>query len=285
MDRNGLRGIGLVGVLVATLGVFPVVATAQGAGGIEEHRDVPYRTVDGVKLTLDAYVPAGGPHPAVLLVHGGGWDHGDKSSYVEIARTLAAHGFVAFAANYRLAPPGGTWHFPAPVEDLQAAMSWIRAHADEYRVDVRHVGALGDSAGANLALMLGVSGKPGADRADAVVSWSGPTDFTTLEDVNGSFANYLGCALSSCPKTWAAASPLSLVAAGAAPVFLANSTDEIVDVGQATVYAEALGRVDVPSEVMILAGSRHARQFSGDVLDDSITFLQTYLGTSASGSS
>src|SRR5262249_41639796 len=157
-------------------------AIAQGTGGVEEHRDVPYRTVAGQTLKMDAYLPAGGPHPAVLLIHGGGWDHGDKASDATSARALAAHGFGAFAAHYRLAPPGGTWHFPAPVEDVQAAMIWIRAHADEYRVDAKRVGAFGDSAGANLALMLGVSGKPGADRADAVVSWSGPTDFTTLKD-------------------------------------------------------------------------------------------------------
>jgi hypothetical protein len=112
-----------------------------------------------------------------------------------------------------------------------------------------------------------------------------PTDFTTLTDVSGSFANYLGCTLATRPTTWAAALPLPLVAAGDAPVFLANNTDEIVDVRRATVYVEALARVDVLSELMILAGSRHAKQFSGDVLGDSITFLRTYLGASAGISS
>jgi acetyl esterase/lipase len=281
MRHHCWRGTAFAGLPLVAILISPGAALAQNTTAVTEYHDVAYRTVDGATLTLDAYVPAGGPYPAVLLIHGGGWDHGDKSSYQAIARTLAADGFVAIAANYRLAPPGGTWHFPAPVEDLQRAMRWIRAHAGEYHVDAARVAAFGDSAGANLALMLGVTGTAGEDRADAVVSWSGPTDFTTLADVNGSFVNYLGCALADCPKAWAASSPLSLVTAGDAPVFLANSTAEIVDVGQATVFAEALARVNVPSEVVILAGSRHAREFSDDVLDDSIAFLQTYLGGSA----
>jgi acetyl esterase len=270
------------GLAVATLLALVVVggttvATASTASAVTETRDIPYRTVDGVTLALDAYAPQHGPSPAVLLIHGGGWSAGDKSREAAIARSLAEHGFAVFAANYRLAPPGGTWHFPAPVDDLRAAMVWIREHGAGYGADASRVGAMGDSAGANLAMMLGVAGTPGKEKADVVVSWSGPTDFTTLNDISGSFVNYIGCALDACPDQWAAASPIRQVDAGDAPVFLANSTDEIVDVKQATAMAQTLAEVGVPSEVVILSGKRHAKEYTADVQEDSIGFLRAYL--------
>src|SRR5690349_11719588 len=69
-------------------------------------RDVVYRTVGGVRLELDVYLPAPAVsrRAAVLLVHGGGWVFGDRASLADEGRRLADAGFTAFSVDYRLAP-------------------------------------------------------------------------------------------------------------------------------------------------------------------------------------
>src|SRR5205807_1312751 len=132
-----------------------------------------------------------GPFPAVVCIHGGGWRAGsreqlsrpDKSlgerSFIE---TVAGHGYVAISISYRLAPAA---KFPAQIEDCKAAGRWLRASAKKYRVDPKHIGAVGASAGGHLACLLGTTrkkdgfeGKGGhADESSAVqavVNFFGP---------------------------------------------------------------------------------------------------------------
>ena len=92
--------------------------------------------------------------PAVLAIHGGSWVGGSKSLYGPQLARLAKAGYVVFAADYRLARPGApSW--PEALDDLRAAVRWIRVHADEYHVDPERIVALGSSAGGCLALLLG----------------------------------------------------------------------------------------------------------------------------------
>src|SRR5579884_1001510 len=134
-------------------------------------RNVVYATPDGVSLALDVYAPAGGPYPGVVVIHGGGWSSGDKGQWVAEGTNLARAGFVAFVINYRLAPPGGHWHFPAAADDVRAAVRWVRAHALASHADPARIGALGGSAGGNLALLLATTGQEGGDRVEGAVSW------------------------------------------------------------------------------------------------------------------
>ena len=247
-------------------------------------RDLAYKTVEGTVLRLDVFMPADGfLHPAVLLVHGGGWSHGDKSEWANEGLLLAASGFVAFAADYRLAPPGGSWHAITPVQDLEDAVTWIRANAGSYGVDPSRVGALGDSAGGNLALMLAVTGSGGADKVDAAVSWSGPT-YLRLHPSSAA-ANYVGCSVTACPASWDAASPYFFVDPTDAPIYLANSALETtVPVDEANAMADQLAAQGVPYELNILPGTRHARAYQDDVWGPSVTFLHQYLDPGASAS-
>ena len=72
--------------------------------------------------------------PAVLLVHGGGFRAGSKAGYIPLAVKLAEHGYVAATADYRLAPRN---QFPAPVEDVKAAVRFLRANAAKYNIELR----------------------------------------------------------------------------------------------------------------------------------------------------
>src|SRR5262245_13578363 len=130
---------------------------------------------DPVPLKLDAHLPSGvGPFPAVILVHGGGWVAGDKTAAFirPLFEPLDRTGFAWFTIDYRLAPK---YPYPAPVEDVERAIAFVKQHAREYRVDPRRIALMGESAGGHLVNLVGARNRPPADVA-AVVSFYGPFD-------------------------------------------------------------------------------------------------------------
>jgi acetyl esterase len=242
--------------------------------------DIPYVVDFGVVLTLDAYVPNGAnSNPAVLLIHGGAWKDGDKADWAVEGEAFAQEGFVAFVVNYRLAPPGGTWHAIAPVRDLHFAVKWIRANAALYGADPGRVGAVGASSGGNLAMMIGTTGIAGLGKVDAVVSWSGSSQLALGEGdgVIANRTNYVGCELEVCPDDWSAASPFFRVDGTDAPTYLANSADEFIVAEEATSMALRLTKAGVDNQLRILEGSRHGRAYEEDVWDESVAFLDLHL--------
>ena len=157
--------------ITACITFFVLATAARGA----EYKDVMYRDVDGVRLALDGHVPEGkGPFPAAILVHGGGWVAGDKEQYITyIFQPLADAGFAWFSINYRLAPQH---KFPADVEDVEAAVRWVKANANKYKVDPNRIALIGESAGGHLVSYVGAQNRPRA-RVAAVVSMYGIHDF------------------------------------------------------------------------------------------------------------
>lgn len=137
--------------------LIALLLAAQDPAVAEEPRvrlDVPYRTVGGSELRLDAYLPAGsGPHPALLLLHGGAWMAGNKADVRELGQRLSRLGYACFAPSYRLAP---LHRWPAQIEDCVYAVQFVRAHVQEFGVDGTRLGAMGFSAGGHLASMLAV---------------------------------------------------------------------------------------------------------------------------------
>jgi acetyl esterase/lipase len=122
---------------------------------------IGFGEVEDQALLLDIYAPPQRerPRPAVLLIHGGGFVGGSRTDgdIVTAARHLAEAGYVAVALDYRLVDPGRPGPiWPAPLEDVQRAARWVRAHATTYSVDPERLGAYGISAGAGLAAHLGV---------------------------------------------------------------------------------------------------------------------------------
>src|SRR5690554_2934000 len=111
--------------------------------------DIEFARPGNESLTLDASVPDGaGPFPAVVIVHGGGFVRGTKTSYVTpLFPVFNEAGFAWFSINYRLAPKHP---FPAAIEDVEAAIRWVKKHAAEYKVDTRRIALLGESAGGHL---------------------------------------------------------------------------------------------------------------------------------------
>lgn len=234
-------------------------------------------------MLLDAYLPAdrGGSarHPAIVLIHGGGWRAGDKASFEPEARKLVAKGWAAFSVNYRLDEPTA---FPAEVEDVQAAVRWIRANAAQYHVDPKRIGALGESAGAHLAAMLAVLGSGRQDtgaRIAAAVSWSGPMDLTALAKERGdSWAvPLMGCSLAACPDKFAEFSPITHVDGTDAPLSLINSKNELVPISQTEEMAKKIEDQQAITQVQRLDGTRHALDYRDEVWAPTELFLQKFI--------
>jgi alpha-L-fucosidase 2 len=136
--------------------------------------DIEFAKPEGVSLALDAYIPDGaGPFPTCILVHGGGFTKGDKTSYIKpLFEPLSKAGFTWFTINYRLAPQ---YRHPACVEDVESAIRWVKAHAAEYKVDTKRIALIGESAGGYLVSEVGARAKGDTSLA-AVVPFYAPHD-------------------------------------------------------------------------------------------------------------
>jgi acetyl esterase len=136
--------------------------------------DVEYARPDGISLKLDASIPDGpGPFPAAILVHGGGWVAGDKRQYiVYIFEPLSRAGFAWFSINYRLAPK---YKFPAAMEDVESAIRYVKQNASRYKVDMRRIALIGESAGGHIVSWVGAQNRADT-RVAAVVAYYGVHD-------------------------------------------------------------------------------------------------------------
>jgi len=235
------------------------------------------------KLRADLYQPtAGGSHPGVLLVHGGGWERGERGDMDSIAEALAEAGFVVMNISYRFAPEH---RFPAQLHDLQQAVRWMRDNAGDIRLDADRVAGFGYSAGAHLVALLGVSAGVDAldapyggpeTRLQAVVAGGTPADLRRYP--GGKLVpQFLGGTQQDIPERFALASPVVHVDAASPPHFLYHGTqDMLVDIAHAEALLEALQQAGVPAELyrMRLRGHITAFLTDGGAVRRAIGFLQ-----------
>jgi acetyl esterase/lipase len=123
----------------------------------ETRAGLVYATHDGIELAGDLFLPAGnGPFPVLVAVHGGGWIGGARGSYQYWGPYLAACGYATFAISYRLATADRVT-YPHAVQDVRAAVQFVRANAAALKLDSNRVALLGNSAGAHLAAVAALA--------------------------------------------------------------------------------------------------------------------------------
>jgi acetyl esterase/lipase len=234
--------------------------------------DIEYSNV-GARVQMDVVRPSAASSErrgAVVLIHGGGFRRGTRQSYLPVATRLAERGYVAATGSYRLAP---RHQFPAAVEDVKAAVRFLRANADRFGIDPDRICAMGGSAGGHLALFLGLtpdlaefegSGPHGEylSRVSCVVNYYGPTDFTQSYAKSVDAAEvlplFLGGDLVHARAAHMRASPLNWVTPLAAPTLSIHGTEDTYVAYEHSVWlTERLLAAGVPAELETITGAGH----------------------------
>ncbi len=232
----------------------------------QELKDIEFAKPDGYSLTLDAHVPTGkGPFPTVIIVHGGGYTKGDKQTYVPpLFEPLTQAGFTWFTINYRLYPQVT---FPKNVEDVEAAIRWVKAHAKEYKVDLKRLVIMGESAGGTLVSYAGARAKADT-RVAAVVVFYGVHDWAMRWE-QGKQGLVAASAWRdafrvpndddpSLPKYLREISAVSLVKKGLPPYLLLHGTnDKQVNYQQSVQFQEKMKAAGNVCDLVTVEGADH----------------------------
>jgi acetyl esterase/lipase len=270
--------------------------------GVTGFADVTYEILPGFRpLTLDVYVtpptkPASA-HPLVLYIHGGGWTTGHSrqsgafDNWPKVLASLAARGYTVASLNYRLSSEAP---FPAAIQDVKAAIRFLRAHATEYSVDVNKAIVWGGSAGGHLAALAATScgvkelepvapnpALPGSDaiekQSDCVqgaVTWYGIFDMNALRGTHDSgdtfpptIARFLNCNGGVCaPETLQLASPQHFVKSDTPPFLLVHGAlDKTVDPTQSVHFQETMKAAGASVDLVMIPGVDHS--FIGTTLE------------------
>jgi acetyl esterase/lipase len=238
---------------------------------IDVERGVVYGVVAGEPLLLDVYrsLRRGEPRPAVVLIHGGGMWTGSRADMEHSAQQLARAGYVAFSVDYRLVDATvGCHRWPAQLDDVQRAVRWVRAHAADYGIDPRRIGAYGWSAGGQLAALLGTrdtrddtaSLASYSSRVACVVDLAGDIDLAayTQPPALHEVVALLGGTPEEMPERYRDASPLSWIDGHTAPFLVVHGAqDDVVPIEQSQRLVAALRASGVEVQFVELACAGH----------------------------
>ena len=158
--------------------ILAIAGAATLSAAAVDQKDVEYTRPDGKPVLLDLHVPDGlGPFPAAVLIHGGGFDEGSKSTNVRpLFDVLANAGYAWFSIDYRMAPE---FRFAQAREDVDAAIVWVKANAHTYKVDPTRLVLAGESAGGFLVNYAATHETP-QTKVAAVVDIYGPVDYEKI---------------------------------------------------------------------------------------------------------
>ena len=262
---------------------------------------------------LDIYLPeeGDGPFPVILAIHGGAFMGCDKAD-MQILPMLEGlkRGYAVVSINYRMS---GEAKFPALVQDAKAAVRWVRANAELYRLDPQRIAAWGGSAGGYQATMLGVSagigdledlslGNPDQPcHVQAVVAWFGPTNFLKMDEqlaesgllpppgfrhseANSPESLLFGKIITEIPEIVRAANPETYIRPNAPPFLLQHGTkDAVVPFQQSIEFAakltEVLGKEKVTLELIEKAEHADVRFETPQNVAKVLDFIDKHLKT------
>lgn len=219
-------------------------------------------------LQLD-YYPAFGrsPAPCVIVIHGGGWDDGDRGQIPQFNDWLAWSGYSVADISYRLAP-AGVW--PAQREDVAAAIAFIKAHAGPWGVDPSRLVILGRSAGGQIAEASAYALQDPAVRgvvalyapADMHFAWAWGREDDALNSPR-LLRRFLGGTPETARPAYDSSSAILLAGAGSPPTLLVHGTiDTLVWNRQSERLSARLSEAGVPNLLVSLPWATHALEYN-----------------------
>lgn len=261
-------------------------------------KGVRFGEPDGVALEGDLYTPEGpGPHPILLAAPGGGWRRGDKAQLARWGAHLADAGIAVFAIDYRRATAGKVW--PKNLEDVTAAVAFLRDSGPGLGLDPGRLGILGASAGAHLAALAALQE---ADRKtapvrvlvgvygvyDLMAHWQADLSKNMTADEDPT-VRMLGATPFDDPQLYVDASPLRQIrySKNALKTLLIwGDRDGDILPAQSEAFATALRQSRAFVRTLTVPGAGHfwfseepigPNTFCGDVADRLVAFLKQHL--------
>jgi acetyl esterase/lipase len=267
-------------------------------------KDVDY-VGDGLEgHRLDVYVPADGQptHKVVIAIYGSAWFANNAKQYAfdNVGIPLLQSGFAVVCINHRGSPEA---KYPAQIQDVKAAIRYVRAHAGEYGLDTSFVGITGFSSGGHLSALAGatngvktkkvkgvkmdIEGQLGdclaADsRVDAVVDWFGPIDMTRMENcqapkgADAPEAVLIGGAPAEHLPELALLNPITYLSKQS-PRFLVihGTADSVVPYCQSEFFTEALKKKGLLDEFITVENGEHGPvTFNKDTFKKMVDFFK-----------
>ena len=253
-------------------------------------RNVVFGMVSGGALLMDVYLPRQSNGHGVIHITGSGWHsplaanapQQKASAQVQVfGLPLVEAGYTVFAVNHRTAPLN---KYPAPLEDVERAVRFVRHHAERWGIDPDRIGGVGGSSGGHLTLMLGLRDSQGdagdpdpvnreSARLQTIVPWAPPTDLVMHNGQYGSgtFASLFGMRLmardpeTSAPfQAFRDASPVRHVTGDDPPTLLIHGdADAVVPIEHSHLLAEAMRNAGATVKVLTVPGGGHGARFPG----------------------
>jgi len=250
------------------------------------YHDLPYVLNGHARQKLDLYLPDKmGIYPLIVWIHGGAFMMGSKEDGVPV--DYVADGYAVASLNYRLSQHA---LFPAQIQDCKAAVRWLRANDEQYRLDSQRFAAWGPSAGGHLAAMLGTTGEGVeleagenlgfSSRVQAVVDYFGPTDFLQMDEqrtpsgmlhnpMDSPESKLVGGAIQDRKDHVRRANPITYITHLAPPFLIVHGDqDPLVPYHQSVLLEEALRQAGVTVQLYTVKGGGH-----GGFTDPAVTVL------------
>ncbi|MBJ7258526.1 MAG: immunoglobulin domain-containing protein [Chthoniobacterales bacterium] len=274
---------GVVGAATNNLAVAPALTNYTATNS---YRDISVANISAYTNKFDLYVPSSpGPssgRPAVVVIHGGGGNDGDKadSREVQACQEFASHGYVALSINYKRSfqtKSTGNWTaaWPQNIKDAKTAVRWLRANAAAYGIDPNRIGAIGFSWGGNESAMLALTdGDPGLDpaaedglgvqstRVSCAANFYGAVqipDYHNMNQFSGNGVPGSAGTMDHPTNSYLAASPASRASSSAAPMLLHfGDADLEVMPTQNEALRAALNNAGAKTFSVMVPGGKHS---------------------------
>ncbi len=246
--------------------------------------DVIYSRTRGSAVLADIAYPVDGENlPVILYVHGGRWRAGQRvnDAGLQVAE-WAGRGFFAMTIDYRLV---GASPAPAAYQDVQTAIRWVHAHADEYRIDQDRIYLIGNSSGGHLVALVATLGEGPYERVGgwdnarsdvrAVVSAAGPYELNTL-----SWGNLWAPVEGDIHEARRIASPIHQIGPATKPILIVHSDDDrSVPIQQAVDMAAALAAAGIHHSFVHYEDRGHM-SVTDEVTEHTLAFIAELEGRS-----
>jgi acetyl esterase/lipase len=287
-----------------------VQAQTRSEAQVRVEKNVVYGMFSGLALLMDVHRPEIANGHGVIFVAGSAWHSSlaynanslKETQVSDWAPALLRAGYTVFAINHRATP---RFHYPAPVDDVQRAIRFVRHHAKQFGIEPARIGAIGGSSGGHLVGLAAMLNAPGiSDDPDpvnrqpatlqCVVLRAAPSDLKAMIGSSGvataavvAFLDRLPTPNADDQKIYRAASPIAHVAAAAPPVLLLHGdADDTIPYQQSVAMEAALRGVSVPVKLVRVAGGAHGSDFGTggkphpqftDVLRETVEWMDRYL--------